>query len=215
MLNDVVTTATVSPSNLSAGEQFDVTGYQTHIPLPAGLVSAAAGLGNSSFDGLAASAVDAYGATPDRASTGSMSFDVPIPATVPSTGLGVDFPSSPTTVGPFTASGGPVTIAGDQSTLVVAALSSKAFKMSCTAYPNDSVATLGLDRHRAHHHADPSHHRHRHGVGLSTPPTTTATHQGAPEHAHRAPTSCTARAAPSATWCSTTRPPPPRSPRRR
>ena len=53
------------PSSLSAGEQFDVTGYQTHIPLPAGLVSAAAGLGNSSFNGLAASAVDAYGATPD------------------------------------------------------------------------------------------------------------------------------------------------------
>src|ERR1019366_9342852 len=60
-----------------------------------------------------------------------------------SAGLGVDFPSSPTTVGPFTASGGPVTIAGDQSMLVVAALSSKAFKMSCTAYPNDSVATSG------------------------------------------------------------------------
>ncbi len=143
MLNDVVTTATVSPTNLSAGEQFDVTGYQTHIPLPAGLVSAAAGLGNSSFDGLAASAVDAYGATPDRASTGSMGFNVPIPASVPSTGLGVDFPAAPTTVGPFTASGGPVTIAGDQSTLVVAALSSKAFKMSCTSYPNDSVATSG------------------------------------------------------------------------
>ncbi len=143
VLNDVVTTATISPTNLSAGEQFDVTGYQTHIPLPAGLVSAAAGLGNSSFDGLAASAVDAYGATPDRASTGSMGFDVPIPASVPSTGLGVDFPAAPTTVGPFTASGGPVTVAGDQSTLVVAALSSKAFKMSCTSYPNDSVATSG------------------------------------------------------------------------
>jgi len=143
VLNDVVTSASISPSNLSAGEQFDVTGYQTHIPLPAGLVSAAAGLGNSSFDGLAASAVDAYGATPSQASTGSMSFDVPIPVTVPSSGLGVDFPTSATSVGPFTASGGPVTIAEDQSTMVVAALSSKAFTMSCTAYPNDDVATSG------------------------------------------------------------------------
>ncbi len=143
VLNDVVTSASISPSSLSAGEQFDVAGYQTHIPLPAGLVSAAAGLGNSSFDGLAASAVDAYGATPSQASTGSMSFDVPIPATVPSSGLGVDFPTSATTVGPFTASGGPVTIAEDQSTMVVAALSSKAFTMSCTAYPNDDVATSG------------------------------------------------------------------------
>ena len=143
VFNGVTTTATISPSTLAAGQQFQVTGYQTQIPLPAGLVSAAAGLGNSSFDGLAASAVDAYGATPPQASTGSMAFDVPIPSTVPSSGLAVTFPSSPTTVGPFTASGGPVTIAQDQSTLVVAALSSKAFKMSCTAYPNDTIATSG------------------------------------------------------------------------
>ena len=127
-----------------------MTGYQTHIPLPAGLVSAAAGLGNSSFDGLAASAVDAYGATADRASTGSMGFDVPIPARCRARGSGVDFPTAPTTVGPFTASGGPVTIAEDQSTLVVAALSSKAFTMSCTAYPNDSVATSGSTGTAAH-----------------------------------------------------------------
>lgn len=143
VLNDVVTTATISPQSLSAGEQFDVTGYQTQIPLPAGLVSAAAGLGNSSFDGLAASSVDAYGATTTQASTGSMPFDVPIPSSVPASGLGVDFPATPTTVGPFTADGGPITIAQDQSTLVVAALSNKAFKMSCTAYPNDSVPTSG------------------------------------------------------------------------
>ena len=143
VLNDVVTTASISPTSLSAGEQFDVTGYHTHIPLPAGLVSAATGLGNGSFNGLAASAVDAYGATPDKASTGSMAFDVPIPSTVPSSGLGVDFPATPATVGPFTASGGPVTVAQDQSTLVVAALSGKAFKMSCTAYPNDSLPASG------------------------------------------------------------------------
>ncbi len=143
VLNDVVTTATISPTSLSAGEQFDVTGYQTQIPLPAGLVSAASGLGNSSFDGLAASSVDAYGATTDQASTGSMAFDVPIPSSVPASGLSVDFPTTPTTVGPFTASGGALTIAQNQSTLVVAALSNKAFKMSCTAYPNDSVPTSG------------------------------------------------------------------------
>ncbi|MGH9918320.1 MAG: hypothetical protein ACRD6W_05560, partial [Nitrososphaerales archaeon] len=33
--------------------------------------------------------------------------------------------------------------AQDQSTLVVAELSGKAFRMSCTAYPNDSIATSG------------------------------------------------------------------------
>ncbi len=143
VLNDVTTTATISPTTLSAGEQFSVSGYQTHIPLPPGLVSAATGLGNNSFNGLAASAVDAFGASPDKTSTGSMAFDVPIPATVPSSGLGVDFPTTPATVGPFTASGGPITVAEDPSTFVVAALSSKAFTMSCTAYPNDSLPTSG------------------------------------------------------------------------
>ena len=143
VFNGVTTTATISATSLSAGQQFQVSGYQTQIPLPAGVVSAAAGLNNSSFDGMAASAVDAYGATPDQVSTGSMAFDVPIPNPVPSAGLGLDLPSSSITVGPFTASGGPITIAQDQSVFVVAALSSKAFTMSCTAYPNDSVANSG------------------------------------------------------------------------
>jgi hypothetical protein len=143
VFNDVTTSATISPSTLSAGDQFQVTGYQTVIPIPSGAVTAAVGLGNGGFDGLATSYVDAYGTTSTQAATGSMGFDVPIPNPVPSTGLALAIPSSPTTVGPFTASGGPVTIAQDQSILVVAELSDKAFKMSCTAYPNDSIATSG------------------------------------------------------------------------
>ncbi|HVA04707.1 MAG TPA: hypothetical protein VMU64_13305, partial [Acidimicrobiales bacterium] len=143
VFNDVTTSATISPGTLSAGNQFQVSGYQTDIPIPVGAVTAAVGLGNGSFDGLAASSVDAYGATPSQVPTGSMGFDVPIPNPVPSSGLALDIPSSPTTVGPFTATGGPVTIAQDQSVLVVAKLSSKAFKMSCTAFPNDSIATSG------------------------------------------------------------------------
>jgi len=143
VFNGVTTTASISPSTLSAGDQFTVSGYQTQIPLPAGVVSAAAGLGNGGFEGEAASAVDAYGASPDQLSTGSMNFDVPIPDPVPSSGIGLDIPTTPMTVGPFTADGGPVTIAADQSTFVVAALSSKAFTMSCTAYPNDTEATSG------------------------------------------------------------------------
>ena len=143
VFNDVTTSATVSPGSLTAGDHFQVTGYQTDIPVPAGDVAAAAGLGNSSFDGLAASAVDVYGATPPQLPTGSMGFDLPIPNPVPSSGLALNLPASPMSVGPFTASGGPITIAQDQSMLVVAKLSSKAFKMECTAFPNDSIATSG------------------------------------------------------------------------
>lgn len=141
VFNDVTTSATITPSTLSAGGQFQVTDYQTDIPVPSGAVSAAAGLGNSSFEGLAASAVDAYGATPTQVATGSMGFDLPIPN--PAQALTLDIPSSPTSIGPFTASGGSITIAQDQSTLVVAELSGKAFKMSCTSFPNDSIASSG------------------------------------------------------------------------
>ncbi len=141
--NDVTTTATISPSTLSAGDQFQVSGYQISIPIPSGPVTAAVGLGNDSFEGLATSYVDAYGTTTSQLATGSMSFDVPIPNPIPSSGLSLDLPSSPTTIGPFTAVGGPVTIAQDQSVLVVAELSGKGFTMSCTAYPNDSLASSG------------------------------------------------------------------------
>ncbi|HTZ08389.1 MAG TPA: hypothetical protein VMB72_04910, partial [Acidimicrobiales bacterium] len=143
VFNDVTTSAAITPAAPAAGGQFKVDGYQTDIPVPAGPVTAATGLGNAAFDGVAASAVDAYGAGPSQIPTGSMDFDVPIPDPVPSGGLALDLPSSPATVGPFTASGGPVTIAQDDQMLVVAELSSKAFTMTCTAYPNDAIPTSG------------------------------------------------------------------------
>ena len=143
VFNGVTTTATVSRSGLSAGDSFRVAGYQTHIPVPAGLVTAAAGLANDSFDGLAAGAVDVEGAGPGQVSTGSMAFDVPFPSPVPSGGVGLDLPAAPLSLGPFTADGGPVTVAQDPTLMVVASLSSKAFTMTCTAYPDDDEATSG------------------------------------------------------------------------
>src|SRR5579862_1583167 len=143
VFNDVTTSATITPATLSAGDQFQVSGYQTDIPIPPGAVTAAVGLGNGGFDGLAASYVDAYGTTSAQLPTGSMGFSLPIPNPIPSTALPLDIPSSATSVGPFTALGGPVTIAQDQSILVVAELSGKAFTMSCAAYPNDSLPTSG------------------------------------------------------------------------
>lgn len=143
VFNDVTTSATITSATLNAGDTFEVSNYQTVIPLPSGVVAAAVGLGNSSFDGIAASTVDAYGAGPAQLGTGSLGFDLPIPDPVSSSPLPLEIPTSPTTVGPFTALGGPITIAQDESILVVAELSSKAFKMSCTAYPNDSVAESG------------------------------------------------------------------------
>jgi len=141
--NDVTTSATISSSTLSAGDQFQVDGYQVDIPVPDGLVAAAVGLSNSSFDGLATTNLEAYGASPAQLPTGSLGFDVPIPDPVPPAGLDIDMPATPESVGPFTAEGGPITIAQDDNILVVAELSSKAFTMTCTAYPNDSIASSG------------------------------------------------------------------------
>jgi hypothetical protein len=143
VFNDVTTSASV-PSGVTVGQPFHATDYQTHLPLPPGVVTAAAGLSNTSFDGLAATTVDAYGASPDQVASGSMAFAVPIPNPVPASPLDVPIPAAPTSVGPFTAQGpGPVTIAEDGSMLIVARLSDKAFKMTCTAYPNDAIPTSG------------------------------------------------------------------------
>ena len=141
--NGVTSSGTFSTSSLSAGGQFQVNGYQISIPVPEGVAAAAQGLSNASFAGLGASALDAYGASPSLVPTGSLTFAVPIPDPVPATGITLNMPDSPTTVGPFTADGGPVAIAQDQRVLVVAKLSGKAFTMNCTAFPNDSIATSG------------------------------------------------------------------------
>ena len=107
---------------------------------------------------------------------------------------GVDFPTTPITVGPFTASGGPITIAAGPVDMVVAALSSKAFTMSCTAYPNDSEPTSGSTG------TPPTAPPIRPMIATATasgslPTTTTLPPTTAAGHRHRARTSCTARAA--------------------
>ena len=49
VLNEVTTTATLSPPDPSPGQQFSVTNYQSQVPLPASIASAAAALGNTSI----------------------------------------------------------------------------------------------------------------------------------------------------------------------
>ena len=62
-LNNVVTTGTISPATLSAGAQFNLTGYQTQVSLPPDIATASAALGNTAITGTAASAVDATAST--------------------------------------------------------------------------------------------------------------------------------------------------------
>jgi hypothetical protein len=143
-LNDVVTSGTVEPTSLSAGDQFNLSGYQTQIPIPAGIASGLAGFGNTQLQGYSATTIDAFGASPSELSTGLEAFDVSLPNPIPPTGVTLDVPSTAGTVGPFTANGGAITVAGEQTTLMVAALSSHIVNLGCQAYPNDSVTPSGV-----------------------------------------------------------------------
>ena len=53
VINNVSTSAQISPSNPASGDQFEVTGYQVSVPLPSSIVDASAALGNTSIMGFA------------------------------------------------------------------------------------------------------------------------------------------------------------------
>ena len=140
VLNGVVTTGTITPASPTVGEQFSVTDYSSTVTLPSAIVSAAAALGNSVIAGTAATQVDATGATPASIPTGTIPIDAPIPSPVPSTGLALSLPSPPATIGPFTASGGAITITVDRAITLSLDVSGSDLDLTCTPYPNNAAA---------------------------------------------------------------------------
>jgi len=140
-LNDAVTSGTVTPSSVTAGSTFNVTGYQTVVNLPASIVTAAAALGNSSIAGTATAQVDATGATPATTSVGPLDISVPIPSPVPDAGVSLSLPSAPQSVGPFTATTAAITIQEDSAASLTLDVSGSMLSLTCNAYPNNSVAT--------------------------------------------------------------------------
>jgi len=139
-MNNVVTTGTISPAP-SVGQTFDLTDYQTMVTLPTQIVTAAAALGNSAIVGTAAVQIDATGATPSRISAGPLTIDTPIPSPVPRTGLTLNLPNTPSTIGPFTASGGTITLTVDPTVLLTLTVSGSNLPLVCHPYPNNAVAT--------------------------------------------------------------------------
>ena len=100
VLNDASTSGTISPASPTVGQTFNLTGYQTKVTIPINLVQAASAFG-SVLAGSATASVDATHATPGTISPGTINFSVPIPS--PPTALELDLPTTPMTVGPFTA----------------------------------------------------------------------------------------------------------------
>ncbi|HLN42538.1 MAG TPA: Ig domain-containing protein [Acidimicrobiales bacterium] len=139
VLNDVVTTGTISPPAPAPGQQFSVTGYQTTLDLPSSIVSAAAALGNTDIAGTGTSRVDVSGASPSSVESDS-TFAVPIPSPVPDAGLVIASPSPVATIGPFTSAGGDIQVTQNRIDLTLE-VSGSILPLSCTAYPNNSAST--------------------------------------------------------------------------
>jgi len=141
VLNNVVTTGTITPASPLAGSTFSLTNYQSTVALPSSIVSAAAALGNSAIAGSATLKVDATGATPATVAVPPITINAPIPSPVPATGLALTLPSTPGTVGPFTASGGAISLTVDPAIALALTVSGSTLTLTCTPYPNNSAAT--------------------------------------------------------------------------
>ncbi len=140
-LNGVVTTGTITPASPASGSTFNLTNYQSTVLLPSSIVGAAAALGNSSITGSATLKVDATGATPASVAAPPIAINSPIPSPVPATGLSLVLPSTAGTVGPFTASGGSISLTVDPAIGLTLVVSGSNLNLTCTPYPNNSSAT--------------------------------------------------------------------------
>jgi len=141
VLNNVVTSGTISPASPAAGSQFNVTNWQTTANVPQQLASASAALGNSALAGSATAKVDAEGATPASIASPTINFSSPLASPIPAAGITLKLPDPPTQIGPFTASGGAITIKEDQTASLTLLVSGSPLTLSCTAYPNNSAQT--------------------------------------------------------------------------
>ncbi len=143
VLNDAVTSATLSPADPTTGQSFSLTGYQTVVNLPSSLAGAAAAL-QPNLEGSATAQIDASGATPASTPQGPLDFNVPIPSPVPAAGVSLSLPSTAATVSGFTATSNQITIQEDSAASLTLTVSGAPLSLTCTAYPNDTVTPSGI-----------------------------------------------------------------------
>jgi len=175
VLNDAVTTGTITPAAPAAGGSFTLTNYQTKVSLPTAIVSAAAALGNSAIMGSATTTIDATGATPATMASPPITFSEPIPSPVPATGLALMLPGSPGSVGPFTASSGAITMKQDTSAKLTLTVSGSPLALTCTSYTNNTITPTGITTQTPPTSASLSPTIATAGAGATTTPTTPTT----------------------------------------
>jgi len=173
-LNGAVTTGTITPASPASGSQFNLTNSATTVVLPSAIVGAAAALGNSSITGSATLKVDATGATPASLAAPPITISAPIPSPVPPAGLTLNLPATPGTVGPFTATGGAISLTVDPAISLTLVVSGSNLVLTCTPYPDNSAVTGIVKSAPTAAKASPVIATGTSGGG-SVPPTTAAT----------------------------------------
>jgi hypothetical protein len=141
VLNGVTTSGTITPASPAAGTQFNLTNYQSLVSLPSSIASAAQALGNTAIVGTAGVKVDATGATPASVAAGSISINAPLPSPIPTTGIPLMLPATAGTVGPFTATGGAVSLTVDPAVNLTLTVSGSQLSLVCKPYPNNTAPT--------------------------------------------------------------------------
>jgi hypothetical protein len=144
VLNDAVTTATMSPASPSSGQSFSLTGYQTVVNIPQTLASAAQAVNPAGLMGSATAQIDASGAAPAATPEGPLNFNVTFPNPIPAAGVALTLPDPAITVGGFTATSGAITIQEDSAASVTLMVAGNPLALTCTAYPNNSVTPSGI-----------------------------------------------------------------------
>lgn len=139
IINDVVTTASISPASPSSGQTFNVTNYQTKLTLVAQIAKAAVAI-QPNIQGTATSTLDVSGATPGSQAAPAVQIDTAIPDQGVN-GVPLALPTSPESVGPFTVTGGTITVSQDKTAQLTLEIGGNPLPTTCTAYPNNSNAT--------------------------------------------------------------------------
>jgi len=142
VMNDVVTTGSLSPARPTKGKSFSITNYQTTVPLPGTLVEALAALGATEATGSMQSSIDVSKARP-ASQQELATYSSPIPSSPTGNPLPVSAPASPTTVGPFKATSSRIAVKeASQMTLILDVVEgSTPLTMDCQAYPNNTLPT--------------------------------------------------------------------------
>jgi len=116
------------PATVNVGGQFSVSGFQVVVDLTTAQVQAIeSGFGVSTLSGGVTITTNAVGATPSSQTTTVGTFSVNLP--MPAAPVSYSVPSSPTTLGPFTATAGHVVLTVGDGTL---SFSNIGIAASCT-----------------------------------------------------------------------------------